>query len=91
VGMTVEYYVKHVFNRSGGYLTWTLDYSRQSDLDDSVGYWRVTPLSASPPLSRLEYSVQILLKGWVPGFVADMIADKGLENAVMWVKRESER
>jgi len=91
MGMTVEYYIKHVYNPSTGHLTWTLDYSRQSDLDDSVGYWRVTPISTEPPVSRLEYSVQILMKGWIPGFVADMIAKEGLENAVMWVKRESER
>jgi hypothetical protein len=91
LGMKVEYYIKHVYNPSAGWLTWTLDYARKSDLDDSVGYWRVTALTADPPRTRVEYSVGIQIKGWIPGFVADMIAKQGLENAVLWVKRESER
>lgn len=90
LGMDVEYYVRHVYRPSAGYLTWTLDYTRQSDLDDSVGYWRVTPLSADPPVSRLEYSVDIRFKGWVPGFVQDMISEKGLTSATTWVKKQSE-
>jgi hypothetical protein len=91
MGMDVEYYVHHTWHPEANYLTWTLDYSRKSDLDDSVGYWRVTPLTTSPALSRLEYSVDIRVSGLVPGFVQDMIAKKGLTDATSWVKRESER
>lgn len=90
MGMSIEYYIKHVDRRSEGYLTWTLDYSRLSDFDDSVGYWRVTPLSSNPPLSRLEYSVAILMKGYVPDFIVDMVTNKGLTNATAWVKKQSE-
>jgi ribosome-associated toxin RatA of RatAB toxin-antitoxin module len=90
MGMNVEYFIKHTYNPTAGYLTWTLDYSRLSDLDDSVGYWRVTPLTTDPPLSRLEYSVDIRFKGWIPGFVQDMISKQGLTNAVAWVKQRSE-
>lgn len=91
MGVDVEYFIHHRYNRAGSYLTWTLDYARQSDLDDSVGYWRVTPLQAEPPRSRLEYSVDIRFTGYVPGFVADMISKKGLTDATSWVKRESEK
>jgi len=91
MGADVEYYIRHKVNKPAGYLTWTLDYSRKSDLDDSVGYWRVTPLQADPPRSRLEYSVDIRFTGYVPGFVADMISKKGLTDATGWVKRESEK
>lgn len=90
MGMTVEYFIKHTYDAKGGWLTWTLDYSRQSDLDDSVGYWRVTPLTADPPRSRLEYSVDIRFKGWIPQFAQDMIAKSGLTNAAAWVKKQSE-
>lgn len=90
LGMTVEYYIRHTYRPDLGWLTWTLDYTRNSDLDDSVGYWRVTPLSTTPPRSRLEYSVDIRFKGWVPGFMADMISESGLVNATSWVKRQSE-
>ena len=91
VGTEVEYFIHHTYKPDQGYLTWTLDYSRLSDLDDSVGYWRVSPLSEAPALSRLEYSVDIRFKGYVPGFVQDMIAKKGLTDAASWVKRESEK
>lgn len=90
MGMTVEYFIKHAYNAQAGWLTWTLDYTRQSDLDDSVGYWRVTSLSADPPRSRLEYSVDIRFKGWIPQFAQDMIAKSGLTNAAAWVKKQSE-
>ena len=90
VGIGIEYYIKHVDRHTDGYITWTLDYSRLSDFDDSVGYWRVTPLSSNPPLSRLEYSVSILTKGYVPDFIIEMVTNKGLTNATSWVKKQSE-
>jgi hypothetical protein len=90
MGTKVEYFIDHTVRPDLGYLTWTLDYSRKSDLDDSVGYWRITPLTSSPVLTRLEYSVDIRFTGYVPGFVADMISRKGLTDATSWVKRESE-
>lgn len=90
IGMTVEYYIKHTYNPSAGWLTWTLDYGRLSDLDESVGYWRVTSLGTEPPRTRLEYSVDIRFKGWIPQFAQDMISKKGLTNAVAWVKKQSE-
>jgi hypothetical protein len=86
----VEYFIRHDYHPDKGYLAWTLDYSRQSDLDDSVGYWRVKPLTTEPPRSRLEYSVDIRFKGWIPGFVAKMIQEKGLSDATTWVKKQSE-
>ncbi|MDP2308704.1 MAG: SRPBCC family protein [Pseudomonadota bacterium] len=90
MGMNVEYFIKHTYNPTAGWLTWTLDYSRLSDLDESIGYWRVTPLTTEPPRTRLEYSVDVRFKGWVPGFAQDMIAKHGLTNAVAWVKKQSE-
>lgn len=90
MGMNIEYFIKHTYNATAGWLTWTLDYSRLSDLDESIGYWRVTPLTTDPPRTRLEYSVDVRFKGWVPGFAQDMIAKQGLTNAVGWVKLRSE-
>jgi hypothetical protein len=91
MGFDVEYFIHHTYRPDEGWLTWTLDYSRQSDLDDSVGYWRVWTVTTSPAVSRLAYSVDIRFKGYIPGFVQDMIAKKGLTDAATWVKRESEK
>lgn len=90
MGVKVDYFVDHHFVPAENYLTWTLDYSRQSDLDDSVGYWRLTPLRAEPPLTRLEYTVDVRLKGWIPAFVQDFLTKRGLTDAVGWVKTQSE-
>ena len=89
--MSVEYFIDHVFRPDKGYMTWTLDYSKLSDLDDSVGYWYVTPVPGKPGWTRVYYSVAVRLSGWIPGFVEDMIAKKGLTKATAWVKRESEK
>ncbi len=89
MGMTVEYYIKHQFNQQAGWITWTLDYARTSDLDDSVGFWKLTEIA--PGKTRVEYSAAISITGWVPGFVKTMIEDKGLDNATSWVKVQSEK
>ncbi len=87
----VVYYIHHHYPTELGWGTWTLDYSRESDLDDSVGYWRVTPLPDRPGFSRVEYSVDVQVSGWVPDIIRDYLAEKGLEDATQWLKREAER
>lgn len=91
MGVSVEYFVKHNFPRGAEWGTWTLDYSRQSDLDDSVGMWRVTPLPNDPTRSRVEYSVDLKVSGWVPSFIRGLLVDEGLESATLWVKEQSEK
>lgn len=85
-----EYYIRHVFRPEEGYVTWTLDYTRESDLDDSVGYWAVLSHPTHPGWSRLFYSIDMRTRGWIPGFVRRMLAKQGLHDATAWVKRESE-
>lgn len=87
----VEYYVKHTYRPAEGYMTWELDYSRTSDLDDSVGFWIVEPVDGQPGVTRVYYSVDVRLSGWVPSAIEDMIAKSGLTKATAWVKRESEK
>jgi hypothetical protein len=86
-----EYYVHHTYKPADGYMTWHLDYSRQSDLDDTVGFWRVMPLDDKPGWTRVYYSVQVKVGGWVPGWVEDSLSKSGLTKATEWVKRESEK
>jgi len=90
MGVKVEYFIDHIYRPSQGYMTWTLDYTRESDLEDSVGFWRVMPHPSKPGWSRVYYSVDVRLRGWVPGFIESMITKKGLIQATEWVKRESE-
>jgi hypothetical protein len=90
IGFRYEYYIRHDFRPDQGYMTWTLDYSRQSDLDDSVGYWVVEDLPKRPGFSRLYYSIDMRTRSWMPGFLRTMIARQGLEDATGWVKKEAE-
>ena len=90
LGIGVQYWIDHTYNKEKGYLTWQLDYSKSSDLDDSTGYWLVYPAPDHPGFTRVEYTVDIRVSGWVPSSIEDMLAKKGLEQATTWVKRQAE-
>ena len=91
VGLRYEYFIRHDYRPEAGYATWTLDYSKLSDLDESVGYWAVLPHPSQPGQSRVFYSIDMKTRGWMPGFVRRMVAKQGLEEATSWVKTESEK
>jgi hypothetical protein len=88
-GVTRQYYIDHTFNRSQGYLSWTLDYSRLSDFDDSVGYWLVTPITTDPPVTQVEYSVDLRLTN-APDVFVKYLNHQALEGATSWVKTQAE-
>ncbi|MCB9776936.1 MAG: SRPBCC family protein [Alphaproteobacteria bacterium] len=90
MGKDVEYFIDHERRVDQGYVTWQLDYSRESDIDDSTGYWLVYETPGRPGYTRVEYTVDLRLKGWIPGFVEDMLANKGLDKATGWVKKQVE-
>jgi hypothetical protein len=90
VGIKVEWFIEHTVNWPEYWVTWTLDYSRNSDLDDSVGYWLLKEVAGQPGVTQVEYSVDIRLKGWVPRFVKKIMVNRGLEDATSWVKVQSE-
>jgi len=89
-GISVEYFIKHTYKPKEGYMTWTLDYSKKSELDDSVGYWYVVKHPTKAGWTRVYYSVDVRVGDWVPSFIENIIAKKGLEKATAWVKKESE-
>jgi len=90
-GIKKEYFIRNKYRPTEGYTTWTLDYSRLSDFDDCIGFWRIEAIPGKPGWSRVYYSVQLKLKGWVPGFIISMLTNNGLTQATEWVKRESEK
>lgn len=91
MGFSVEYFIAHKFREADKYATWTLDYSRQSDLGDSVGFWKVDAVEGDPNASVVTYSVDIQIKSWVPGFIRTLLVDNGLKAATEWVKEQSEK
>jgi len=86
----LEFFVKHLYYPNLNSLTWTLDYSKQSDFDDSCGYWYVVPHPTKPGRTRVFYSVEVSMFDWVPKFVMDFMSKKALTDATGWVKKYSE-
>lgn len=86
----MTFYVKHLYFPALNSLTWTLDYSKKSDFDDSVGYWYVAPHPDRPGWSRVYYSVAVNMYDWVPKTVVNFMSTKALTDATGWVKKFSE-
>lgn len=89
-GLSMEYYLHHVFHPKAQALTWTLDYDKRSDIDDCHGIWKVRPHPDRPDWSRVEYAADLRLRGGCPKFVLDMLTKKALVDACTWLKVESE-
>ena len=89
--VSIEYWIRHRYQPSEGWMTWTLDYRKHSDFDDSVGFWRVEPHPDKDGWSRVFYSADVRASGWVPAPIENAFATVGLKRATAWVKRESEK
>ena len=83
-------YTKNYIYKDQNYMHWTLDYSRLSDADDLIGYWRVEQIQDSPPLTRVDYATDMKLSN-VPDFLSSYLTKDALINGTKWVKREAEK
>ncbi len=88
--LKLEFFIKHLYYPSLNSLTWTLDYSKSSDFNDSCGYWYVIEHPDSEDRTRVYYSVEVSMFDWVPKFVVDFMSTKALTDATAWVKKYSE-
>eukprot|EP00612_Vaucheria_litorea_P007026 CAMPEP_0171474022 /NCGR_PEP_ID=MMETSP0946-20130122/2187_1 /TAXON_ID=109269 /ORGANISM="Vaucheria litorea, Strain CCMP2940" /LENGTH=317 /DNA_ID=CAMNT_0012003893 /DNA_START=15 /DNA_END=968 /DNA_ORIENTATION=- len=94
-GVKFDNFIYHTYFRSLSSLTWTLDYSRKSTLDDSVGYWYVEGAPGrsqeeAGEWSRVYYSCMLRVPKWVPGIVVSFLEKKAVSEANVWLKREAE-
>jgi len=91
LGYRLSYYLETRHNPSLNSMTFRLDYSRNSDIDDTVGYWHVAPLRrANGELhSRVTYSAALTLKGWFPKPVVDILFATTIGRATGWVAVEA--
>ncbi|MCG8325437.1 MAG: SRPBCC family protein [Thiotrichales bacterium] len=71
--------------------TWTLDYNYRSDIDDSVGFWRVLPVSGQTNQSDVIYSADLRLKGLFVSLFESSLIDSSLKDATQWVKIQAEK
>jgi len=82
-----KYFVEHTYDPTARCMTFRLDYGRRSDLDDTVGYWYVSPTGRTK--CRVYYSCECKLRGWVPGPVYNLLTKEALKKATVWVNAES--
>ena len=87
----VQYYIKHDYQPNKGAMTWTLDYNRKSDLNDSAGHWLVYTSPADTAKTRVEYSVALIIGPAIPSFIETILTDKGIKNATSWVTKNAEK
>lgn len=82
LGAKINYFIEHKFQPDDQCLTWTLDYDRRSDLEESVGYWFVQghpdPELSSTGWSRVYYSVDVVTPSWLPGAVKQVMQGQAL-------------
>ena len=90
LGFKSRVFTKNTVLKEQGYMSWTLDYDRKSDVNDLVGYWRVQPVENRPGVTRLEHSNSISIRG-VPGFLVNYMTKDALSEGTAWVKREAEK
>jgi hypothetical protein len=74
----IEYFLEHHHEPMQNCMVWSLDYARQSDVFDSVGYWYVEPRGSG---SRVYYLQTSLLPAWIPGPVKKTFAKVALRSA----------
>ena len=60
----LKYFVEHKYEPLQKSMVWSLDYSRLSDIFDSVGYWYVEPDGSDR--SIVYYTQCTLLPAWIP-------------------------
>jgi len=92
VGFTTVLYSRNTVTHESptlGWLAWSLDYRRTSDVKDIAGYWRVEQLQASPPLTRIEQGTELAISN-VPGFVVSYLTKQSLVDGLAWVKAAAE-
>lgn len=89
MGYETVLYSRNALHRDEGWMAWSLDYRRTSDVKDIAGYWRVEQIQDSPPLTRLEHSTVLAISG-VPGFVVKHLTRQSLADGVAWVKKAAE-
>ena len=88
----IQYNVHHSYPADRlGWGTWKLDHRRPSDLEDSVGFWRVDPVPDEPGASVVTYSATVRWRGWLSSIFASAISSHGLESVTEWVRKESEK
>jgi len=88
--VTVNWHVKHNYpGFKKGWGTWQLDKSKENDLTECVGFWRVDPVPGTN-YSDVSYSVNLASDGFFLNLFKGMLISEGVKKATQWLKKEAE-
>jgi len=92
-GIKIKTFIDHRFYPNKKCLTWTLDYSRRSDVSESVGYWYIEshPDTLKHDWSRVFFSVDVITPPFLPNSLKNILKHKALSQSTHWVKEHSEK
>ena len=85
----LDFYVEHVYDPLNHAMSFSLDYTRKSDVADQVGYWYCEKLAGG--WTRLYYSTDFQIPRWVPPFAKGFILKLAAKSSVTWVAVETAR
>lgn len=71
-------------------MTWTLDYSKKSDMDDVSGQWHLQERDNGRK-TRVFYACDIALRDFFPVSIIKSMSKAALKSATGWVKQHSEQ
>jgi len=74
----IQYHLEHHYEPTANSMAWHLDYTKKSDVFDSVGYWHV---EAQPWGSRVYYTQDSLLPSWIPAPVRKTFTKVAMRSA----------
>jgi len=91
LGYKVSYFLELKFQPRLNSMTFHLDYTRFSDVEDTTGYWHVAPITGPDGAqhSRVSYMAAMMLRGWWPKSVTDFLLATTLGRATGWVGTEA--
>ena len=82
-GFGISYFMKHIYEPKAHCMTFHLDYDRQSDLSDTVGYWYVEDLKDG--WCRVYYSTDSRLPSMIPAFAKNAMMNLAAKRSTGWV------
>jgi len=91
LGYRVSYYLDLKYEPRLNSMTFHLDYSRFSDVEDTTGYWHVAEIAGPGGArhARVSYMAAMILRGWWPKSVTDFLLATTLGRATAWVGTEA--
>ena len=88
----IVYHVHHRYpGAAAGWGTWTLDHRRRSDLDDTVGFWRVLPVDGDPDSAHVVYSTRVRLNDGLAQWLGDWLLEDTLRAVTDGLKVKAEQ